>query len=238
MHARLMITWLALLSGVLLFVAFGQAASDRKVATFEEITVQRLNVVEPDGKPRVVISSRERMPNAIWHGKEYSHRSHGGGGFLFFNDEGTEAGGMGFSAVRTEQGFGATTNLNFDQYQQDNTLQLIYSDDNGRRYAGLVVKDRPDASLLPALETLDEMSRAKTDAERERLAARMKELEKTLGPGTAQRLFVGKRFGDSLVQLSDAQGRARLLLKVDAAGVPSIEFLDAAGAVVRRVSGP
>ncbi len=239
--------WLALLTlgvvAVVLVRSFRGAgpgsatAGDDAVTRFDEITVRRLNVIEPDGKPRVVISSQSRMPNAIWNGKEYSHRSHGGGGFLFFNDDGTEAGGMGFTAGRTEQGFGAQTNLNFDQYQQDNTLQLIYNDDNGRRYAGLVVKDRPDTSLLPALELIDELSRAGSDAERARLTARLKQLESELAPGTAQRVFAGKEFGAALVRLADPQGRPRLVLRVDETGEAGIDLLDAGGAVVNRIRG-
>ena len=38
--------------------------------TFEEITVQRLNVVEPDGTLRMVISNHDRFPGIIKRGKE------------------------------------------------------------------------------------------------------------------------------------------------------------------------
>jgi hypothetical protein len=40
---------------------------------------------------------------------------------------------------------------------------------------------------------------------------------------------------DSIVRLADKQGRPRLVLKVDGAGEPSVEFLDATGKVVRRI---
>lgn len=223
--------WLAVLT-----VAAGEAAPDRKVQTFGELTVSRLNVVEEDGKPRFVVSSREHMPNAFWRGKEYRHRSHGSGGLLFFNDDGTEAGGMGFGAARNAQGYSAGSNLNFDQYEQDNTLQLLYEDENGERIAGMRVKDRPDLSLLPLLELVDARAGASSDAERERIAAEMQAMEKKHA-GTAERFFGGKERGQSVLRLADGEGRARLVLKVDERGEPGVEFLDASGKVVRRIAG-
>jgi hypothetical protein len=50
-------------------------------------------------------------------------------------------------------------------------------------------------------------------------------------------MFAGKEAGDALVRLSDKQGRPRLVLKVDKAGAPSIEMLDDAGKVTRRITG-
>jgi hypothetical protein len=49
------------------------------------------------------------------------------------------------------------------------------------------------------------------------------------------RFFAGKMVDDSIVRLSDRQGRPRLVLKVDAAGAATIECLDEAGKVVRRI---
>ena len=41
--------------------------------------------------------------------------------------------------------------------------------------------------------------------------------------------------GAARLALSDADGRQRLLLSVDAAGTAKIQFLDAAGSVVREI---
>jgi hypothetical protein len=50
-------------------------------------------------------------------------------------------------------------------------------------------------------------------------------------------VFVGKtRDRVASVLLSDAEGRNRLALKVDAEGNASIEFFDAAGKLVQRVA--
>jgi hypothetical protein len=227
--------WVAILSVTVGWLASNRVSAQRQATQFDEITVQRINIVEADGKPRVVISNRDKMPNAIWKGKEYAHQSHGGGGFLFYNDEGTEAGGMGFAAGRSGDSFGAGANLNFDQYESDNTLQLIYLDDNGKRTVGLRVKDRPNESLLPALELIDKIARTQDDAEKAKLKAQLAPIAARVEAATAVRFFAGKHLDDSIVELADKRGRPRLRMKVDGVGAASIEFLDEAGSVIQRM---
>lgn len=237
-RSRLLVTWLALVTAGLVYVVAGSdAISEQRVTNFDEINVHRINIVEPDGKPRVIISNRERMAGLYWGGKEYKHHSRNAGGFLFYNDDGDEVGGMTFSNRRQGDNYGAGSSLLFDQYKQDQTLGLIYSEENRQRVAGLRVWDRPDASLLPAIELSDKIASASSEEERTRLRAEMRKLEQTYldGGGFAERFFAGKQLGDSVVKLADNKGRTRLLLKVDAKGEPSVEFLDEAGKVVKRI---
>lgn len=232
---NLVFAWLAALSAAIGFVAWGEAAQEHKVTDFDEINVRRINIVEPDGKPRVIISSRARMAGLYWGGKEYKHPNRDDGGFLFFNDDGDEVGGMTFSNRKQGEHYGAGSSLLFDQHKQDQTLGLMYGEQDGKREAGLRVWDRPDKSLFPAIELSDKMARATTDAEREQLRAQMKQLENEYRGGVAERFYAGKQLGDSLVKLADKQGRTRLQLKVGAAGEASIEFLDETGKIVRRI---
>jgi hypothetical protein len=232
---NLVCAWLAVLSAAVAFMAWSEAAQERKVTDFDEINVHRINIVEPDGKPRVIISNRALMAGLYWEGKEYRHHSRDEGGFLFFNDDGDEVGGMGFSSRKEGDHFGASSNLLFDQYKQDQTIGLMYSEQDGKRQAGLRVWDRPDKSLFPAIELSDKLSGAKTDAEREALRGQMKELENEYRDGVAERFYAGKQLGDALVKLADKQGRTRLLLKVSPDGAASIEFLDASGKVTQRI---
>lgn len=231
---HLVFGWLALISVAVGFVAIGQANSDAKVVTFDQINVQRINVLEPNGKPRVIISNRKLFPGLYWGGKEYKHHSRDTGGFLFFNQQGDEVGGMTFDADKDGDKWNAGASMTFDQYQQDQTIGLMYSEQDGKRAAGLRVWDRPNASMLPAIELSDRAAKATTDAEREKIRAEMMALAKTWGP-QGERLFAGKMLDDSVVRLADKEGRPRLVLKVDGAGEPSVEFLDAAGKVVRRI---
>ena len=232
---NLVFAWLVMLSATVALMAWSEAAQERKITEFDEINVHRINIVEPDGKPRVIISSRARMAGLYWEGKEYKHHSRDQGGFLFFNDDGDEVGGMGFSNRKEGDHYGASSSLLLDQYKQDQTLGIMYGEQDGQRQAGLRVWDRPDKSLFPAIELSDKLSRAKTDAEREALRAQMKELENAYRGGVAERFYAGKQLGDSLVKLADKSGRTRLLLKVTPEGEASIEFLDEAGKVVRRI---
>jgi hypothetical protein len=124
----------------------------------------------------------------------------------------------------------------FDQYKQDQTIGLQYSEQNGTRLAGLRVWDRPDYSIKPLMEMSDRAARAKDDAERQRLRGEMMAYAQARGGGGAERLFAGKAKGDAIVKLADPQGRPRLLLKVGADGAPSIEFLDEGGKVVKRIT--
>jgi hypothetical protein len=238
-RGNLVFVWLTLLTVALGFVGYSRAASDAqqtasaRTARFEEINVRRLNIVEPDGKPRVVVSSRARMPGLYWGGKEYRHHSRDDGGFLFFNDEGDEVGGMTFSSRREGDNTSVHSGLLFDQYKQDQTVGLVYNERNGQRAAGIRVWDRPDQSLLPVIELSDKAARAASDAEREAIRAEMTRLAQSWGP-MGERLFAGKERGASIVRLADGNGRPRLVLKVEASGEPRVEFLDEAGKVVRR----
>jgi hypothetical protein len=143
---------------------------------------------------------------------------------------------MGWGGASQDGKYYAGANLNFDQYEQDNTLQLIYDDNNGNRIAGLRVKDRASQSLWPALQLKEKLAKTKNPVERARLEGQFAELVKPIAAGTANRFFAGKELDQSTVRLADKQGRDRLVLKVDGAGQASIEFLDPTGKVVRRIS--
>src|SRR5438105_313228 len=88
-----------LLAGLTLAEAIG-GASRAKPAAFDEIDVQRINVRERDGTLRMTISNAGAAPGIIVRGKE---RPHPGGrqsaGILFFNEEGTENGGLIFGGT-------------------------------------------------------------------------------------------------------------------------------------------
>jgi hypothetical protein len=117
----------------------------------------------------------------------------------------------------------------FDQYKQDQTLGLMYGENDGKRTAGLYVWDRP---AIPLDELIDQVNAATTDEAKQALAKSLQ----ARGEGPARRVFVGKEADrTALVALADTRGNARLVLKVDEKGVASIEFLDEAGKVVRRI---
>lgn len=120
--------------------------------------------------------------------------------------------------------------LSFDQYDQDQVVQLTHSQQGADRWAALVVSDRPDAPLDMELY---QKTMALPDGQ-----AKQEEI-KRLGElfGGKRRMFVGKdRDRNSAVVLNDAQGRARMRLQVSAGGEASIQFLDENGRVLRTVA--
>ena len=218
---------------VLALAAFQQGA---RKARFTEIDVERINVVEPDGKLRLVIANRPRSIGPIYKGKPFGYPGGSRPGIIFFNDEGTENGGLTFDGRRLPDGtFRAGAHLSFDQFDQDQVLYLTYADNNGQRRMGLTVADRADVPIYDWVLRRDSINKMPEGPEK--TAA----LERLRGPVNgvplfAQRAYVGRDVARSaLVTLSDPLGRARLRLVVDSLGAARIEFLDEGGRVVQRI---
>lgn len=109
-------------AGVLTLVFAGTvlmgATSTTSSASFDQITVHRINLVEPDGTLRMVISDHAKFPGLFLHGKEYPH-PRPQAGMLFYNDEGTEQGGLVFAGAKNKGGYSSGLSLTFDRYNQD-----------------------------------------------------------------------------------------------------------------------
>jgi hypothetical protein len=65
-----------------------------QVRSSDEIQVHRINVVEPNGSLRMVISNRARLPGMIVKGKEQPKSDRPQAGMIFYNDGGSENGGL------------------------------------------------------------------------------------------------------------------------------------------------
>jgi len=217
----------------LLALVFLAGAAFRRAApeTFDEITVQRLNVVDANGTLRLVLAGKDRMHPGVIDGKMID-RSRPVGGLIFFNDEGDEVGGLTFRGEAKDGHRRADSGIMFDQLKQDQTIGLQYTENDGRRSAGLHVWDRSDTSLG---ELVAKLNAANTITDRTARQAAVAKIRAEAPPGP-RRVFVGKNPDRSaVVSLADADGKVRLNLKVDADGTASLEFLDAAGKVVQRL---
>ena len=233
----LLATWLLAVTALAGWTAWDRIqAGTRARAGLKELTVERINVVEPNGLNRLVISNAARFPGLFMEGTEYRHHNRTGGGMLFFNDEGDESGGMSFSGGKQGDAHAASAGMFFDQYKQDQTVGVVYSDQDGRRIAGLRVWDRPDYSIGPLMEMSDRAARAKSEVGREAIRKQMMEYAMARGGAGAERLFAGKAREDAVVRLADPQGRPRLQLMVDGAGEPRVEFLAEDGTVLRSIT--
>lgn len=198
---------------------------------FGEIDVERINVVEKDGSTRLVISNKERSPGPIERGKPFGYPGGGRAGLIFYNDEGTEDGGLIFSGKKENGKASAVGSLTFDQYEQDQTIALQYIDDDGRRRAGLLISDWPtDISGMQMDQKLRSLRQMPDGPEKTQERQRLEQYSSKL------RMYAGRaRNGASVVQLADGEGRTRLQLVVDPAGNARIEFLDEKGKVTQQV---
>jgi hypothetical protein len=223
----------ALLGSVSL-AAFRQASQKQK---FTEIDVERINVVEKDGKLRMVISNRDRSIGPIYKGKPFGYKGGTRPGIIFFNDEGTENGGLTFTGKREPDGtFRSSSGFSFDQYNQDQVVYLQYNDNNGRRNMGLTIADRADADIYDLVAERDSIVKAVPEAAAQRVALEKWAAPRNGVPLFAPRVYVGRDVTKAaLVNLSDRNGKPRLRLMVDSLGTPSLEFLDAAGTVTSRL---
>ncbi|MBX6365418.1 MAG: hypothetical protein IRZ00_16230 [Gemmatimonadetes bacterium] len=221
-----------LVLGTLSLAAFQRSGQRQK---FGEIDVERINVVEPDGSYRLVISNKARSIGPIYKGKPFGYPGGTRPGLIFFNDEGTENGGLTFSGHRNPDGtYEAHTGMSFDQFDQDQIVVLSYDDRNGRRRAGLTIGDR---ASIPINEMVAERDSIMKLPEAERAAALERWRQPRNGvPLYAPRVYVGRDADRAaVVNLADPDGRPRIRLRVDSLGTPSIEFLDAAGKVTSRI---
>lgn len=141
---KVLLGYASLTSTVLLgFVLLG--AKQPKNATFDELHVQRIDVVEPDGTTRMVLSNKGRLPPVVIKGQEHPEMGEPRpqAGLIFYNDEGTENGGLIFGGKKNEKGeiVDSGGSLSFDKYGAGQIVQLAGIDDKEDRFAGLGVND-------------------------------------------------------------------------------------------------
>jgi len=228
--------FLAIYSGVLTVVfaatiLAGFAASQGK-QKFGEIEVERINVVEPDGTLRLVISNKAAFPGVIIKGKETPHPSRKSAGMLFFNDEGTENGGLIFGGGKDAKGtVSSYGHLSFDQYEQDQVFSIDAGQDGGDRTSELRMIDQPDH---PISQDLEAMARIAKLPQNEQAAALAKYRASTSHSET--RVILGRSDDRSVaLRLKDVQGRDRVVIRVAADGNPMLQLLDERGKVTAQL---
>lgn len=194
---------------------------------FAEIDVERINIVEADGKLRMVISNKVRQHPGIMDGVTYDERKgQRPPGMMFFNEKGDELGGFVFDG-NTGKGQGGS--LTFDKFRGDQTIQFIHEEDEKENYfAGIKMNDQnmplndlmkkhKEISALPSKEAQDKAYQDLRDQ----------------GLLMTERLRIGKDYDkSSIIKMKDAKGRVRIEIKVEPNGNPKMVFLDEGGRVV------
>ncbi len=197
-------------------------ALDEQRTKFSEIDVQRINVVEPDGTLRMVISDKSKFPGIIINNKEHTHpNGRSSAGMLFFNDEGTENGGLIFGGGKDKSGaVSSYGHLSFDRYLQDQVFTIDATQNGPQKRSGLSIVDDPDWPITDFLNATPDEQKA---------------FFKTHAP-PQQRIYLGRTPDDSAsLTLKDKDGHARIVIKVNPDGSPIIQFLDASGKVISQL---
>ncbi len=98
-----------------------QESAAARSATYDTLNVQRINVLDPDGKLRLVIANGAQMPGAILHGKTYPRSIDNAAGLLFLDTKGDETGGLATARLQND----AVTNFSFDcTYQTTDCIRI------------------------------------------------------------------------------------------------------------------
>jgi hypothetical protein len=213
------------------------AKSPARHESFDEITVGRINIVEPDGTRRLIISSKARFPGYYSQGKEIARPDRREfAGMLFINEEGTENGGLIQKGSMGGDGkISSGLSLTFDRFRQDQALQLLNTDSATHQQTGISINDIPYFKLTSSedLTRFGEESRKLPEAEQ---GAYWKKLADE-GRLVRNRIWLGNT-GDkgSSLQLKDARGRTRMMLLVAADGKAEIRMLDEQGRISKSIT--
>ena len=213
---------ITILCGVFLLSAFAVSKNKK----FDEIDVERINIVEKDGKLKMVISNKERQHPGTMDGKVYNERKgERPAGMIFFSEKGDEIGGLIFDG---DTGKGQGGSLTFDKFRGDQTIQLTHQEDkDGNYFAGLRMNDQ-NMPLTDFISKREEIKKLPTKELQDAAYQKMREN----GESFVNRLFIGKAWNKrSLIQMSDAKGKMRLELSVEPNGNPKLNFLDENGKV-------
>jgi hypothetical protein len=230
----------------LLFVAFTKTSNTHK---FEEIDVERINIIEADGTLKMAIHNSER----ITKGKGKVKRSGEGtiSGMLFYNQEGYEAGGLVFDGKEVNGVRNAGVSLTMDGYRQDQTIALQHYEEKDSLTSlyrdGLRINSRPDRADVREEyrfyrlkypdkfgdENAPKLSKEKLDSIEMSLARQNKV--------STQRIYLGSKrgnlgdgwFDESGLYIKNKYGKDMIRLYVDEKNTPKFEVLDSMGQTVR-----
>ena len=228
---RLLKVYVFAAASLLIVVTLTAFQNQAQSTRFQVIDVERINIVEKDGKVRIVLANKARFPGLMVRGQDNPY-PRDVAGIAFINEDGTEYGTLTTETRRASGDFGAYSGLRWGSFGQGQGVGMLYDDDNGQREAGVFITDAPTTA---ASQLLERGKAVQQMAEGRAKARAMAELRRAEGP---RRITVARMKDQSAaVELSDPQGKPRLRLVVGPGGAPRVDFLDATGRVTRTLSG-
>ena len=204
---------------------------------FEEISVDRINIIDKKGTTKMVIASQDMLRKdskdaGVNEGFTYS-------GMLFRNEEGEECGGLIFNGKKTKTGQSSDAGLTLDQYNQDQNVVVEHNETvDGSESSikdGLTVIQRPDYT-----KKRDEYKRYE-EIDRMTLTSNQKDSLRsyyaTQGITSRRRLFVGvergvkshKSYNEAGLFIRNKAGANAIKIYVDDDNIPHFEVYDTSG---------
>ena len=218
-------------------VTLSGAKGPARHASFDEITVGRINIVEPDGTKRIILSNKAQFPGDFMQGKEGARPDRRSfAGMLFINEEGTENGGLiQKGSIGADGKISSGLSLTFDRFRQDQALQLINNDSAAHQMTGIRINDVPHFAVtsMDDMKRFGEESGKLSEAEQHSYWKKLSEA----GRMSENRIWLGNTGSrGSALQLKDAKGRTRMMLLVAADGKAEIQMLDEHGKVAKSIT--
>ncbi|WP_426699848.1 hypothetical protein ACPPVV_10565 [Rhodanobacter sp. Col0626] len=225
---RVLMIYAGVLTAVFAVTVLSGFAHEPRKMSLDELDVHRINVREPDGTLRLVISDAATAPGIVIKGKEYPHPNRKAAGMIFYNDEGSENGGLVFGGEKDKDGTKESHgHLSFDAYEQDQTMALDSHQEKDGRYTKLQFNDYPDYSILEEIQLMAAIK----DLPKNQQGARMKAFFAERG-GPTRRMMLGRNTDGSVqLAMNDPQGHPRIVMKVAKDGTPSLQMMDNTGKV-------
>ena len=205
---------------------------------FNTIDVQRINIVEPDGTVKMIITNVDQFPNGKdkINNRNTNETRKKRSGMLFFNEDGIECGGFIYDGQKKANGHSSGLSLTYDQYDGDQVMQLLtqdYKEGDKRQVASsLVFNDRPagesQQKTSEIMREIEELSKTDKDA----ASKKMQEYKAQGLMGGATRVMLGKTRGQNNgLFLFDDKGMPRAMFYIDSQNNPKLEMFDDKGNV-------
>jgi hypothetical protein len=221
---------MTVVAGAFLLGAVDEA---RQNASFDRLTVHRIDVMDREGKLAMVITSHDDFPPPIINGKAM-HRNGGAdsNGIIFYNQRGDEQGALDWSGrIASDGSYTSANTLSYDSVTTDQMLQVDNGNENGKTYAFMIGWNRPNMHTPQFEQLMDELQSATTPSARQAVLARYPDL---VGANVTRYLFGYDQTNTAQVMLADGKGKPRIKMFVTPDGQAALQFLDANGAVVAQ----
>ncbi|WP_226389837.1 hypothetical protein [Penaeicola halotolerans] len=204
---------------------------------FSTIDVERINIIEPDGTVKMVITNVDQFPNGNdkindrGTNKDRKKRA----GMLFYNEDGIECGGFIYDGTKNENGHSAGLSLTYDQYDGDQVMQLLTTDSrNGDKRmvsSALTFNDRPVNETQEGTSIIMEELNGIADGKLRR--QKYQEYVEKGQLGGTPRVMLGKtRSENNGLFLFDDKGMPRAMFYIDKENKVKLEVFNERGEVV------